>query len=443
MFLSDYMKDFIFRNYLKFGTFFYERIFHQKMSNEVQKFFKSLSYMGAGTIIAALFSFTFNILAARFLGPEGYGEFTLIQSVAMFLYIPMLLGFNTALIKYSSEDDDFVRQSRIISTCYILVVIFIIISIFFYYIFSSKISDIFSISVGFFNLSVIFAVLYVFYTLTTNTLRGLHEFKKYVRFQLISNIILLSTLLLFFYVNFLSTKSMFYSFYISYGLTGGFILILLSKYLNFNFDRSWANKLTNYSSYAFLGGLSSIFYSNIDKIFINKYMTIRDVGIYKAYNYAFLTLLVLLIGIFITVLFPVASRSGNNQVIFKRFNRLVPYIIILGLPITIGSGYIILYLYGGQYPFDLKLALLFGISGICVCIDTVYGWLMNAVGNKGIKITAFAAVILALSNIFLNMYLIPLIGIEGAIIATIVSYILNIGIILSKRNYFESEVAGC
>ena len=433
------MKDLIFQNYLKFCAFFYEKIFHEKMTNEVKKILKSLSYVGAGTIIAALFSFAFNILAGRYLGPAGYGEFTLIQSVAMFLYIPMLLGFNTALIKYSSENEDFIRQTKIISTCYILVGILIIISIIFYYIFSLRISDLFSISGDFFNLSVILAVLYVLYTITTSTLKGLYEFKKYVKFQLISNIILLSTLLIFLYVNFLSTRSLLYSFFIAYGLTGGLILILLSKYLNFTFNRSWANKLTNYSSFAFLGGLSSVFYSNIDKIFINKYMTINDVGIYKAYNYAFLSILVLLLGIFMTILFPVASRLGNNPIIFKRFNKVIPYLIVLGLPIIIGSGYIILYLYGGHYPFDLKLALLFGIAGICIFVDGVYGWLMNAVGIQGVKVTSLAAIILALADIFLNLWLIPILGIEGAIIAIIISYIFSICIILSKRRYFYNS----
>jgi O-antigen/teichoic acid export membrane protein len=61
---------------------------------------------------------------------------------------------------------------------------------------------------------------------------------------------------------------------------------------------------------------------------------------------------------------------------------------------------------------------------------------MNAVGRKGIRLTSFAAIIIALANIFLNILLIPLIGIKGAIIATIISYILSFSIILSKRKYF-------
>ena len=76
----------------------YRKIFHEEISSEVEKFIKNLSYVGIGTIIASIFSFSYNILAGRWLGPSEYGTFTLIQSVAMFLYIPMLLGFHTAMV---------------------------------------------------------------------------------------------------------------------------------------------------------------------------------------------------------------------------------------------------------------------------------------------------------------------------------------------------------
>lgn len=429
------MKDFVFGAFIKIITFGYERIFHEKMSDEVKKFVKNLSYVGLGTIIATIFSFTFNILAGRILGPSGYGEFTLVQSVAMFLYIPMLLGFNTAMVKYNAEKEGYDRQRTIISTTYILVFIFTIVSIFLYSLFSSQISNLFSVSGEIFYLSVVFAVLFVFYTLTTSTLRGLHEMKKYAIFQPVYSIILLSVFLIFIFLDFISFKAMVFSMYLAYGVTGGIILAFIRKYLRFEFDRSWADRLARYSSYAIIGGVSSAFYLNIDKILINRYMTIADVGVYRAYSYSFITLIMLFIGVFVTVFFPVASKYENKELMFKRINKIMPYIIILGLPLMIGSGFVILKLYGGEYSFDLKLALLFGVAGICICIDSVYGWLMNAVGTQGVKITSFAAIILALANIFLNMWLIPLIGIEGAIIATIVSYIFSISIVLSKRRY--------
>src|SRR5690606_33142482 len=118
----------------------------EEVSPEVEKFIKNVSYVGIGTIIASIFSFSFNILAGRVLGPAEYGAFTLVQSIGMFLYIPMLLGFHTALVKYNSEKIDYFRQRNIISTTYIIVFLFTSVSILFYMVLYKEIITIFSIS---------------------------------------------------------------------------------------------------------------------------------------------------------------------------------------------------------------------------------------------------------------------------------------------------------
>ena len=229
---------------------------------------------------------------------------------------------------------------------------------------------------------------------------------------------------------------MIFSMYITYGITGGIILVYIRKFVKLKFDKTWASKLTRYGSYALLGGVSSAFYSNIDKILINKYMNTVYIGIYWAYSYSFTMALVTILAVFEIVFFPLASKITNKVIIFKKINKFIPYLIVMSLPFMIGTGFIILKLYGGEYPFDLRLAILFGIFGIFITLDKFYGLLMDSTGKKGKRIVSFAAIFLALSNIFLNIWLIPLIGIEGAVIAAILSYLLSVVIILSKRKYF-------
>jgi O-antigen/teichoic acid export membrane protein len=81
--------------------------------------------------------------------------------------------------------------------------------------------------------------------------------------------------------------------------------------------------------------------------------------------------------------------------------------------------------------------ILFGVAAIVIVIDQIYGVLMNSIGIKGIRVTTAAAIILATSNIILNLLLIPVIGINGAMIATIISYIFSIIVILSKKENFK------
>lgn len=417
-----------------FINIIYRKIFHEEVSSEVEKFIKNLSYVGTGTIIASVFSFSYNILAGRWLGPSEYGTFTLVQSIAMFLYIPMLLGFHTAMVKYNAEKVDFLRQRCIISTTYILVLLFTVISLLIYFIFSKEIMAIFSISGEVFYFALIFAVLFVFYTLATEALRSLHMIRTYSRLMPVYSAILFFAFLAFvFAFKEISFKTSLYSMLLAYGITGGIILKFLRKYLRPELSKEWAHKLHKYSVYSLMGGISATLYLNLDKIIINMYMPVSNVGIYWAYNYSFTTLILLFSSIFVNVFFPVASMCSNKEVLFNRINKVVILSIIFGWPLTIGTGCVILKLYGGSYPFDLSLTLLFATAGICISVDKLYGQLLNSVGVKGVKITSFGAIVLALVNILLNFLLVPYIGLRGAIIATIIAYLSSISIMLLKR----------
>ncbi len=412
-------------------NFVYRAIFHEEVSSEVEKFIKNLSYVGIGTITASVFSFSYNILAGRWLGPSEYGTFTLVQSVAMFLYIPMLLGFHTAMVKYNAEKIDFLRQRSIISTTYILVLLFTVISLLVYFIFSQEIMAIFSISSELFYFAVFFAVLFVFYTLAKEALRSLHMIQVYSRLMPVQSAILLLTFLIFVFVfKELSFRSPLYSMLLAYGVTGGIILAFLRRYLRPEFSKEWAHRLHRYSIYSLMGGVSSVLYSNIDKIAINTYMSVSSVGVYWAYNYSFTTLILLLSSIFVTVFFPIASMCPNKEILFKRINKIVILLIMLGWPLAASTGYVILKLYGEGYPFDLSFALLFATVGICISVDNLYGQLLNSVGVKGARITSFGAVVLALVNVSLNLLFIPRIGLIGAVIATIIAYLSSISIML-------------
>ena len=418
----------------------YRRIFHEEVSPEVEKFIKNLSYVGIGTIIASVFSFSFNILAGRLLGPAEYGAFTLVQSVAMFLYIPLLLGFHTALVKYNAEKLDFLRQRCIISTTYILVFLFTVVSLLVYFVFSKEIMSIFSISDEIFSFAVIFAVFFVFYTLTTETLRSLHMIREYSRYKPIFSGILLFSFL-FFTLAFrdLSFKSPLFSMLVAYGIISGLIIVFLKKYLRLQINLDWVRKLNYYSIYSLLGGISYVLYTNIDKLMINYYLSISEVGIYRAYYYSFTSVLLLISTIFITIFFPFASGFSNKKILFNKINVISKVFVILSFPIALISGSFIIIIYGSDYPLDLSLSILFSVLAVVVSVKQFYDWLICAVGIEGIKFVSYVALLMAIVNIVFNMTLIPTIGIYGAIISTIISYIISIMILISRRKLFKDQ----
>jgi len=419
----------------------YRKIFHEDISSEVERFIKNLSYVGIGTIIASVFSFSYNVLAGRWLGPSEYGTFTLVQSVAMFLYIPMLLGFHTAMVKYNAEKNDFLRQRCIISTTYILVLLFTVVSILIYLVFSKEIMTIFSIPSEIFYFALLFAVLFVFYTLTTETLRSLHMMRTYSRLMPVHSVIMFFTFLFFTLIwKDLSFKSPLFSMLLAYGVMGGVIIAILRNYLKPQFNKSWVRKLHHYSIYSLLGGISFVLYSNIDKLMINYYLTISEVGIYRAYYYSFTTVLLLISTIFVTTFFPFASSCGDKKTLLDKVNKVSITFIIASLPIALISGSIILSIYGPDYHQDPVLTLLFALLAVIIPVNQFYDWLMCSVGIAGAKLASYAALSTAIANFALNIVLIPVLGINGAVISTIMSYIVSTMILLSKRKLLKDQM---
>ncbi len=89
----------------------------------ISDFLRKLSYVGMGSAAASLLSFPFRIYIGRVLGPDAYGQFAVIASVAMFLCLPMRVGFDTAMVKYGAEQEAAAAQSRILSTAFFCVLV--------------------------------------------------------------------------------------------------------------------------------------------------------------------------------------------------------------------------------------------------------------------------------------------------------------------------------
>lgn len=404
------------------------------MSNEIKNFLQNVSYVGIGVFIGTFFSFTFNLLNGRILGPTGYGEFSLVQSIGSFLYIPMMMGYSSAIVKYSAEKDNLDRQRTVISTTYILVFILMTASILIYLLIPQDILKYFSISKEIFNLSIVFAVLFVTYTLTTSTLKGLHEIKKYAMLTPIYSFVLLLVFLFFVSINFISYSSALISMFIAYIISIIVTLIFVRKYFVFKFDKLWAYKLTNYGLHSLIGGLAFVFYTNIDQILINMYMSIENVGIYIAYYNASIGVAYTLFGIFNSVFFPIASKCEDKTVILQRINKIIPYLIIFGVPSLILIEVFILKMYGSAYTINYPLILLFAIVSILIIYYGLYDWTFCSQGLKGVKLVNKSTILVAIINITLDLYLIPLLGISGAMISTAVAFAAGIYFLLERRN---------
>ena len=196
--------------------------------------------------------------------------------------------------------------------------------------------------------------------------------------------------------------------------------------MKWKFDYQWAKTLTSYAFFALIGALPLVTYLNLGRLLISKYMTVADVGIYSAYYAASFGVISFFWGIFTIVYFPTISKYKDKWIIFGKINRLIPYLFGLGIPVIYILEYVVLKIYGNHYPINFVTMLLFSISSVLMVCYGLFDLTFASEGIKGMKLDNIGNISTAITNVGLSIYLIPRLGLNGAAIALIMSFLVGI-----------------
>ena len=408
----------------------YEIVFKEQMGDEARIFFLGTSYVAIGTLFGALLTFTFNIVAARVLGPSNFGNLSLITALSAIFAISMGVVL-TPTVKYASEAHDDAERVRAISTSAIQLVVFTSVTTGVYALLASQLAQIFGVAADIYAFALVYAVSITFFTITMNTLRVLIRMRAYALFNAAQSVILLAAFLTFIGFNVRSWEAAAYSIFISNAAISLILFAYLKHYFTLQFDRLWSKKILDYSVFA-LPGAIAISCMGVDRIIINKFLTASDVGLYNAYSLPSLTIAFTLWGIANAGFFPFASRRNDKQTLFRSVNKAVPYLAASFTPLIVLLQALAFVFYGSQYTFSLAIAFFFAFAATACVVYQCYLWLIASVGPSGAKVNAISAVLALVVLVTFDVILIPFIGISGAAIALFFAYAVP-GIYLFSR----------
>jgi O-antigen/teichoic acid export membrane protein len=222
------------------------------------------------------------------------------------------------------------------------------------------------------------------------------------------------------------------------GLAGGFVGGLIAggianlHYLDLKlvrFKMSHLKNLSGFSFWIFLTASGSIIFSYADTILIGFFLNNADIGIYRTAfqltSVATFTTLALH-----SVLYPKISNWGAHGQITEirdSLARAITYSLLLAIPTCIGGwvlGERLLYfLYGASFvegTSALFFLLLVQIVNVFMYLST-----MTLAALNRPKDAFWITVIASVANILLNFALIPVLGITGAAVATLIAMTLN------------------
>ena len=226
--------------------------------------------------------------------------------------------------------------------------------------------------------------------------------------------------------------------YSVYGLIGGYIAgiivsgILCIKYFTFRpakFGFRHIKSLFAYGFWIFLISTGSLAFSYTDTIFIGYFMTNGDVGVYRT-AFQFTSAAAFITAAIAPTLTPKISRwSKDNEweKIVYPVSRGITFGLILAVPVLFGGIFLadklLYYFYGADFAAGAAACcILFAVQIVSV-FTTFLGTALSASDHA--KQSFYATATAAVVNIILNCIFIPILGINGAAISTLISYSLN------------------
>lgn len=388
-------------------------------------------------IIFPLITFPY---VSRILGKDGFGQYSFSSSIVSYFILLAALGINTYAIREGAKiRDNEKRITKFASQIFSINVFSVIISYLLLFIVLSVSSKIRSYSLYIFLLSGTM----ILSAIGTDWINSIYEDFAYITVRYII-MQLLALILMFAFVK-KSTDVAAYCIISVIASSGGNILNIfhVRKYVKYHFTlHLHLKRHLRPLLVLFTNSLAISIYVNSDITMLGFYYDDGIVGIYsfasKIYN-----ILKQLIYAIVTVSIPrIAYILKNDPKEYKAYmNKIFWALIAVLFPIVagaIGMSRTIIEIAGGkQYIAGeyalmiLSLALFFAIIASlftnCVLI-------VNEKENECLKSTVISAII----NVGLNFILLPLIGMEGAALTTVIAEMVNFFLQIKYSNYLFS-----
>lgn len=373
-------------------------------------------------IVQTILSFVIGMLTARFLGPSNYGLINYAASVVAFLTPVMELGITNIivhqLIEYKDKEGDTLGTALVLNSasaifCIIVIALFSMIA-------NAGETETIIVCALYSILLIFKAVEILQYWFQA------HLFSKYSSIATLTAYVVVSI----YKVLLLVTHKSVYWFAASYAIDNCVIAILLwvlYKRLGgqkLRFSKETAKRLFSQGKYYIVSSMMVTIFAQTDKIMLKAMLGAESVGYYSAaVTCAGMTgfIVTAIIDSFRPVIFEGKKKSEDvfNNHLVSLYSIIIYFSLAQSLVMTIGAKIIVLIVYGNQYiPSINALRIVVWYTTFAYLGSVRNIWLLAENKQKYLwKINLFGAV----ANVVLNYIFIPILGVNGASIASLVT----------------------
>lgn len=398
---------------------------------EISKGFFAIFISNLGRYITYLI---FIPILVRLIGSEGYGNYAFFKSMFYFTMLLMNFGLFDSTRRYISMKPRDKKRIEELSMASIFLSIIIggIWIIFYYFLFTlTSFRNIFKVDIPyFFEILLITLVAAQLYEVFRGILLGLHKEERAepLRFLVVVIFAIVGTIMMFIGYG---ISGMLLSYAIGWITIAALSCVYTRKLIDFSYERlisgikKYSQNLISFGFLSMLVSLLNLSLFKVDVITIKYFLQSAEVGYYNAALQTAEFVYLIPMSIQIVMLHGTSALWCEGvEKISKITSRIMKYTILSTLILLIGIfvlGKSFLSIYFGREFICSNISLLILLPGVLGFSMARVIW--PVVQSKGeLKLVLIPTVIASILNIFLNIILIPRIGIAGAAIATSISY---------------------
>lgn len=409
-------------------------------SDSFKKYFANTSWLLFEKVARLVLNFFVTVYVIRYLGPNEFGLYSYAISFYGLFVAFVSLGLESIsireLVKHPEKRDDIlgsVFYTQLGGAVIAISLIALTLIITSEELFTSTLILIISASSFFQTFNVIdyyfrstVKAKYSVYVLFTSVL-----LVSLIKFTLI----LLEAPLIYFIIAF--------AFEFVFNAIGYFIVYHLQKLkvVRWKFDKNLAISLLKDSWPLILSGVVVSIYMKVDQVLIKNMLDVKEVGYYAAAvrlseSWYFIPVAIS------NALFPaiVNAKNISKELYLSRLQKLYDILawiaIGISIPVSFFSSDIINLLYGSKYLSSAPILTIYIWAGAAVFLGVASSQYL--VTENLTKISLMRTSLGMIANVILNIILIPIYGIVGSAVATLISYALaTFSIVLFKDTSYQ------
>lgn len=392
------------------------------------KYFCNTSWLFAEKILRMLVGLLVGIWVARYLGPEQFGLFSYVQSFVGLFATIATLGLDGIVVREIVNDA--VKAQVVLTTAFWLklVAAFFVLLLLAIAVHLTSNDD----STN----TLVFIIASATFFQAFNVVDFYFQAKvmsKYVVFANVLSLFFSSTIKIALILNEAPLVAfawvvLFDSIILAIGYIYFYLQYSTFRQIKMTWDMPTAKNLLKDSWPLILSGIVISIYMKIDQVMIQEMLGSEAVGQYAAAvriseAWYFIPVVVT------SSLFPaiVNAKKMSEELYYERLQKLYNFMVliavVIALPMTFLSDWVINLLYGSQYLQAGSVLMIHIWSGVFVFLGVASAqWLIS---ENFVYIAFFRNLVGSIGNVLLNILLIPKLGIQGAAIATLIAWMLS------------------